>query len=162
MKVKFIRSIDDTIAIDDPALAILDMDDFTGGFGADQAESVIAWIKNQNREPAAPHVIAPAIVVIGDALAAENLNKLARAGAIFCKKPEGYDWLSEAAKKTQLAQLFASGLSPDPATDPPAGEDSSNGDISLYVDPPFQISDPDYDRLMQRIRAKDDDWNKDD
>ncbi len=114
MKVKFIRSIDDTIAIDDPALAILDMDDFTGGFGADQAESVIAWIKNQNREPAAPHVIAPAIVVIGDALAAENLNKLARAGAIFCKKPEGYDRLSEAAKKTQWPNCSRLGYLPIP------------------------------------------------
>lgn len=120
--------------------------------------------------------VAPCLVVIGSSTDSEDgiLDELVRAGAVCCSKPEGFDDSGDQDKVRLLSTMFeqqyinldldSAGYVLNDKTRPveeyPLHSEgyvpvADANDSSIYDDPPFQIAELDYERLLQRMQDDD-------
>jgi hypothetical protein len=147
------------------ALVFLDLDEFDGVSLYDKARRAAQWIQDQRMEAADQHPILPGIVVMGaPELEPAAADELVKAGAIFRQKPEGYDNAFSEAKKNALLHEWFQSLHEEWALldDEPVTQAYDAEDLSIYLDPPYQIHPEDYDRLWRRLQMPDNEPKKED
>ena len=125
------------------ALVFLDLDEFDGVSLYDKARRAAQWIQDQRMAAA---------------------DELVKAGAIFRQKPEGYDNAFSEAKKNALLHEWFQSLHEGWALldDEPVTQAYDAEDLSIYLDPPYQIHPEDYDRLWRRLQMPDNEPKKED
>ena len=121
---------------------------------------VAAWIK-ECQEAETRHEILPCLVVLGtppdegewsqrQAWEAQ-VSRLIKAGAVFWDK-RAFEKAAEAWRKTAVEDHEPVVDDFSPMESPPASLEPDEVDLDLYINPPFQLSDPDFEELLRRTR----------
>jgi hypothetical protein len=154
------------------SIVFLDLDEFSGASLDDKAEHVLKWVIDQRSRAEGSNPIISSIITLGASeLKSEKAIEMLRyAGVIFHPKPDGYDDATTEAKKVALLQEWMQEIhkgvapldAPDLTSTLPLTGTHEVEDLSIYFDPPYPVSNEDYERLIKCLQTSDDDWEEED
>lgn len=149
-----LTKINEQIPLDKPVMIVLDSDKIKGT-PEEKINQVIRWIDEQELPFVNPDIIVPTILILGSYdLSHQASKQLIGAGGIFHQKPEGFDRLSRKEKIQLLKDKFT--VPPDLEDPPPLiCVKDEEVDLSVYENPPFQLSDEDFEEYLKHLNNPD-------
>ena len=148
----------------------IDLKDTQLPIATDWVKKVMSFYHEETPE------LVPCMLVIGLPGELEGGAELEHLGAVLYEKSQEFDELPGWQKRIRLEEELSLKSGTDfeefdgqgETSDDPSGEgdeESGNGagkHIPVYANPPFQISNNDFDRLLERMEMADDDYREND
>lgn len=150
-----LTKINERIPLNKPLLIVLDSDRLKG-VPEDKIKQVIHWLDEQELRFTDPDIIVPCVLILGSYdPSPKDIKQLVNAGGIFHAKSQKFD---QSSRKEKIQWLKDEFLTVPPELDDPSPlirVKNEEVDLSVYEDPPFQLSDEDWKEYLKRLNDPD-------